>query len=464
MSLQSQFGWLQMGRGGARWLALVIGTLLMGPTVATSQSSALPWETSPDGGGPQLDAADLLNAFGIDDSVWAQFEDGQDIGPAEAAALQRILFRLPQLPRAVLEAETSVGQGTFQDAQPGELVVIRGMARRVQRFVVPDTSPLRFEYRQYYRVEVEQDAPAAAVVLWTRRAPAAWTAPEMEPQPIRAAGVFLKRGEAASAHVASARIAWFPEQASESPPVNANDVYLAARGMDLALFDDVRGRNRQPMRGEDRECFYQLLAAVRDGLSDAPVQQFQIGPLLKNPELHHGEIVAVRGRVQRITKVLVDDDDISRRVGLAEYYQLDAFIPLSDQIIKFRTEEADADSPTFSDSYPVTICVAQLPPELTEGENLRIEIRMHAAFFKLWSYRSRYADSFGGRPQISPMLIGAAPSVVRAEPAQDRVTMLVLGGIFLALLAAIWLVIWRAGQGDRKFANQVLKRARENNL
>ena len=139
----------------------------------------------------------------------------------------------------------------------GRLFFVEGRARLVERLTLPSASPLSVHFQNYYRLEVELPSDAR-VTLFTRQVPAVWEQQRELDEPVAAHALFLKVGVEHLAFAAS-RVAWHPSSGGLG---NASEVALARFGMDIARFDDVRGRNRQPLGPEDRECLYRLLAVV----------------------------------------------------------------------------------------------------------------------------------------------------------------------------------------------------------
>jgi hypothetical protein len=229
--------------------------------------------------------------------------------------------------------------------------------------------------------------------------------------------------------------------------------------MDVGLFDDVRPGNGKPLAAEEGECFYQLFSALRrvppDALA-AQAQELDLPALLGSPQTQHGAVFKLEGTVRRITRVIVSEQ-MRQRFGLHAYYQLDLFVRLEDQVIQLGQRRGAVDPPTFDSSYPVTACVLDLPSGLTEGADLREEVRLTGAFFKLWVYRSRYLSGFKERPlQPSPMLLGRAPLLVERQPVLGGGLRIGLGCTFLILLATIWLVLWRTSRRDARSARKTL--------
>src|SRR5690606_34525292 len=65
--------------------------------------------------------------------------------------------------------------------------------------------------------------------------------------------------EAARALFLASELAWFPVAAKE-PFVSFGESLLGKNGMDVGLLDNVD--NHQPVRADEREAFFQMLAAT----------------------------------------------------------------------------------------------------------------------------------------------------------------------------------------------------------
>ena len=182
----------------------------------------------------------------------------------------------------------------------------------------------------------------------------------------------------------------------------------------------MRASKTLPLGDLDREAFYQMLHALGKPeaakLKATGPDPLDPVPLLKAPEEHHGEVLRVRGRVQRVMKVPVEDADIQRRFGIKHYYEIDLFLPLGDTSLRFGKDPKGEKNPVYGNTFPVTLIVRELPPDLPEGENVRDVVRADGVFFKVWTYRSKYTDKFN---QLQPalMFLAAQPDGRRAtEP------------------------------------------------
>ena len=419
---------------------------------------------------PQLGAPrELLEIYGIGSDQLGALKDGQSIDNDERQTLIRLLFRIPQIPLHRLEAWSTTGP-TLDElaAAPGEsrgqALQVRGRVRRIVTEQVPENVSRGVGFHVYYRVHIETDN-GVELQVYARTVPTSWQTAAPPAAPVRATVLFFKRGpgrERAPLLMVASRLAWLPDQPDAAHGITDDHVYLARLGMDCGLFDMVRERNRTSIDQHDRECFYQLLAAVNraddEELASQASRDFDLAPILQQPEQHHGDLFTLVGMARRVTRVVVSDDDIQQRLGIDHYYQIDLFVPLGKkQVVRLGHTDTAQESPTFANSYPVTACVRSLPPGLRAGENLRQEIRISAIYFKLWAYHSQFVSSFDQRQlQVGPMVIGRQPILIRRASSSNRLAGVGVAVVFLITLGATWIWMWRCRREDARFAKRRL--------
>ena len=106
-------------------------------------------------------------------------------------------------------------------------------------------------------------------------------------------------------------------------------------------------------------------------------------------------------------------------------------------------------------SYPVTVCVRQLPKGMPVGEEINEDVRVQAFFVKLWAYRTQENGSVGQPAmedraiQFSPLLIGRQPQWLRRRVATSPYPGLAIGVIFAAAMATLCYRVWKASRNDR---------------
>jgi hypothetical protein len=340
---------------------------------------------------------------------------------------------------------------------------------QVERIALLPEVARGYDFDHYYRLRLELPGQPFSAIAFVREIPDAWEGRSRIDERASLAGLFLKVGGddqgQSSLVFAAHRAAWRPERVNAELGVTADDVFLAKLGVDLAVFDDVRQRNGKPIGSLDREGFYQLLAAVgrtdNKTLRQRAAREFDLAPLLTKPEALHGRLLPVAGIARRVTRVLVNDADIRARFGIREYYQVDLFVPVGEQVV--RLGEPGEAAPVFNDQYPVTVCVLELPPSLLaaaqsrRSEIIREKVQLPAFFFKLWQYKSGYTSQFEKR-QVSPMFIGRKLELAPEDPAFAPWIGAAAAALFMTALAAAWLGLWRAGRDDAKFARSTLNR------
>ena len=224
------------------------------------------------------------------------FVDGQPIDSSEQEPLLRVLYALRRCPPAEIERWA---RGDFR--QPAAGPKQRGAARRglspegVVSRVVPEQPPAdaagRYQMQQYYRCEVLLAPSRQPAIVLTPTVPKAWPLNEEFSERIRGSGLFLKLApgeseETAKPVFAAQRLAWHAEG------------LLGDLGMDSGLFDTVQ--NKAAIGPEERECFYQLLAAVGQADPAGVISAYRareddssVVPLFNEPDQQHGKLFAL---------------------------------------------------------------------------------------------------------------------------------------------------------------------------
>lgn len=436
----------------------------------------LPWRTATGNGaaGPAgLSPQAMLKLVGIDEHEFAHLHDGRTIAGDEDSTLAKILYRLPrydppQWERWCTQPPAWSALRSAPAQHRGDCFLIRGRATHVERIALTPEQAARFEFSHYYRVTVVADEQTEPVVIFTRQIPALWQDATTLNEPVRVQAMFLKLGEAVDGsqpyYFAAARLAWYPDQVNPALGVTPDLVWLAARGMDIALWDTVRERSGLTVSAEEGECFYQLLETLRQVTPDQtppmPTQPFNLVGMLQKPQALLGQAYAGLGVARRIQKVKVPER-YRQRLGLDHYYEIDLFIPLDKQQIRLAKDQTDANAPTFTDGFPTTLCVARLPTDLSEGTNIKEAIRFEGIFFKQWAYSSDFLKQFDKNiKQPAPLLIGLEPQLVKSEPPFD--TSFVGPGALMVVIvlaiAVLWIATWMMSRGDLRYQQRVLKR------
>jgi len=428
----------------------------------------LPWEAPPRVSEPILrppaNPREVLQRYDIGPSQIEGFFSGQPLMPSEEDVLVKILYRLPRLGLDNLQRwrQTKVTWDQLA-AAPGdhrvEVFRVRGRVKQVTKQPLLAEQAELFEMEHFYRVTLElADSPYQALLL-ARRVPAAWELDQPLDEPAAADALFLKLGDAQEENppliFAAGRVAWLPDRTAGEKQVGPSHVALARLGMDAGQWELVRKTNGRGLVEEDREAFYQLLAALnRPGASElrgGGQQPLDVVPLLEQPAEHQGELMAVEGLARRVMKVPVSDRDVRSRFGIDHYYEIDLFVSLGDRSLKFGKGKQDQEPAVYHHDFPATLIVRELPPGLAEGENLHQLVRADGVFFKIWTYKSAFSAKFD-QAQPAPLFVAARSSVVRTQTVANWVvSTLVL--IAFGLAASVVVVIaWWQRSGERRAA------------
>ena len=388
---------------------------------------------------PAVDARGLMRLGGIGPDAWARFQDGPPMTNPERETLQKILFRLAGLPIDQLEhlAGPSIDWKRLladPSAYRGDLVRLEGQVRSVDVIPLPKPWADRFGLRQCYRVEMVLDQSQQPVVVFARKVPKSWLAGRSLDQPGGAWAMFVKlendKDGLPRPVFAAPRLAWYPK-----------DRLLGQLGMDASLLDDLV--DRKPLRGRERECFYQALAAAARAepgqLEKAAGAPCSVVPLFNEPASQRGKLVALAGTARRVLRVRVDQPDVQRRLGIDHYYEI--YLYTGD-----------------SQSNPLVICVTRLPEGMPTGDgpDYAEPVSVAGFFLKSWAYPSgRKAEpdrKDQAQPlQLAPLLVGREP--VRLESSHHGASPiwgLVGGGLFVLVLLVIWLWLLKTARADRR--------------
>jgi hypothetical protein len=434
---------------------------------APSQPHALPWEKLPPRISepilrPPANAREILQRYDIGLSQLDGFFQGQPLGPGEDDVLAKILYRFSRLGLDNLERwrrkdvtwdQLAAAPSDFR----AEVFHLRGRATHVEQHkLLPELAEL-FEFESYYRVTLAiEDSPYQALIC-TRNVPSAWKVGEPIDERAAADGLFLKLGATQEGQTApqlvfaAGRVAWFPDRAEPAFFIGSDQLQLAEWGFDFGLFDGVRAANGRGIGDADREAFYQLLAAITHAPpgSLAKAKPLDLVATLERPQEQHGEFVSVQGIARRVTKVQVGDADVRKRFGIEHYYEIDLSLPLGDKTLRFGKDSKGEENPVYANTFPVTLNVLRLPPNLAEGDQQSTTVRADAVFFKLWTYRSSYTTKFN-RVQPAPLVFATSATVVPFERGSNVVSGVLVAGAFVLAGLVIGIIFWWYRGQDRE--------------
>jgi hypothetical protein len=457
-------------------LAMLLAMQTAAPQDAETQppTGPLPWQrgvAATDASSSPGSARELLASLGIGD---AELEAVHDRGPADAAEtdlLYRVLYRLTQMHRRMVETWTAAEtdwQQLLDDPAKYRLhfFPISGRAKQVARVEIPVEAAEIHDLPPLWQVTIECEGAPGPVRLLSFDVPSSWlTAAELD-EPVEASAMFLKiagdeNGEPEFVFAAN-RFAWRPVSPREQLGVEPVHVYLASRGVDIAELAKVGDRSASL----PHEPFYQLLAAVAEAKPEELAgrsEPFAIVKLLKNSSQQRGHVVDVTGRALQITKILVGEPEIRERYGIDHYYEIDMFVPL-ETTLQLTDPNDEAKQLTYHE-YPVTVCVRELPEGLSEPdkpnvfESVNTDVTLPAVFFKVWAVSTARTRKLGSdRKQFNPLFIGSQPQIVEREPFPAGTIGAIVAVVFLVALAAAWIGVWRSQRGDRKFERETLNK------
>ncbi len=365
---------------------------------APGSSAAQPKETETVAKVDLQSARDLFRLYGIDESHFRRLTDRCPWQESENELLMKVLYRLRQFRLMDIQRWSKGELETLRLAQEpdrwrGEVFHISGRARGVVELVPVPEVVERFEIDRYYQCKVQLQPGGQPAVVFAQRVPRAWKLSTAIDEAVSAYGVFLKLASAEQTQptpvLVTLRLAWHPPTT------------LGKLGMDMGLFDDIppeqwsigsaRPGGQRPkvnprelaLGHRDRECFYQMLAAVgrakpgellaeaAQELRATGQEQSSVVPLFNDPANQRAKLFLLSGWVRRAELVRVSDEDIRSRFGIDHYYNLYLF-----------TED--------SLDNPLVLCVRELPQgmPLSESPNYVEQIRAAAFFYKTWAYRS----------------------------------------------------------------------------
>ncbi|MGD9722839.1 MAG: hypothetical protein AB7O59_16005 [Pirellulales bacterium] len=428
------------------------------PTSVAQQLAAPPPRSIP--------PREYLQLFDINTAWLDKFRDGQPLDDTEHQQLLTLLYRLQQYPLAGVDQfsqKPGAEAGLCENPQParGELFTLVGRVTRAQRVPLEASARQRFDFAATFTCTLVTDAGQTAMVE-ALAVPAAWRLDAPIDERASAQAMFVKCLPVADDKQAermlfvTTRVAWYP------------DNVLGKLGMDFGLFDDVRDRAGL----DERETFYQLLAAVRRagagalerearaelnrqteqwrrdvenpaadaaartaarrGLDRAADYSSDVVPLFNDPAAMRGQLVTLRGEALRAIEVRVDDPDIVSRFDIRRYYE-----------VEILTED--------SQNNPLVCVVAHLPPGMPLGNNINVAVRVTGFFLKSWGFRPGMSDaaaSAAGRRQLAPLLVADTVKVL-SEPAAPGASSTMVA-VLAAALAVAALILWWIWRGDRR--------------
>ncbi len=426
----------------------------------------------------KMSAREFFELIDFGDSYLQMFLDGQPLEEGEQEAVIRALTRIRRLqPHRVtrwLEMETPWGELEESPQKHRlEIFLLTGNVESIREMAVPKEAVESVGLATYYEVDAMLDTPEGTTLgtIVVEDIPRSWKV-TLNPEknivgaPISCAGIFIKPFQTDQNRqgfvFATPKISWHPRETNSDLGVTEGQVRLAEQGMDIGELSHIKDRVK--FEGLEREPFYQMMAAVsqmpidqQSSTTEQTVSERLTDPkagLMVAPEKYRGKFMRLTGLCRRITKIEVDDEDIQQRLGIDHYYELSVFVPIANPIVSQRAGD-ESTRKQFTSDYPVLVCVPELPPGLSVGEDLHQSIAVTGPFFKLWAYRTPFMSQEDfTRRQISPLFIAAnveryAPSS-NPETNQFVVAMLVVLCVVIGLGIAFGVVFSRKPSSRRR--------------
>jgi hypothetical protein len=224
--------------------------------------------------------------------------------------------------------------------------------------------------------------------------------------------------------------------------------------MDYGLFDTVE--QLRPITHEDRECFFQLLLAAGklelDHSSPGSLDQSAtLASLMKSPDEHFGELHVFRGVARRALKIHVTDPDTIARFGFDHYFELVVFLELNG-VLKVGDRKVR--------SYPVVLCLRQLPAGMPTGENIAEVVHVSGFMFKKWPYSTQLTDQKNPDLRMfSPLLVGRTADWESADRGATSSIGPLIAGIVCAVIVTAGAVLWWFSRREQTLHAQSVAKA-----
>jgi hypothetical protein len=469
-------------------------------TAAPRKSSDLPWVKQKAKADPlpilrpPTSVREIMEKYDIGESQLEGFFAGQPLSPSEEEVMVRILYRLPRIGlESIQKWRKPKVQLSQLVADPGEhrleVIPLQGRLIGVEKKEVTPELASRLEFKNYYLARIDLVDTDFEAMVAVRRVPQYWLdameqeTPELD-EPVSVDGMYLKFfGDIDRPQLlfVARRIHWRPDREIPEMNIGSDQLRLAEFGLDLSLLEDLKQSNRRELGDLDREPQYQLLdLAGRIPLKELfpeSLPEIDVVALLKEPEKHHGEMIAVSGLAQRITKIVVEDPDIRARFGITHYYEIDLGVNLGKKTIRIvdhpkdkkldpAKKEIDAqqdekkkdenDDQVFNNEYPVTICVRELEPGLEPADHMRDRVYVSGIFMKTWAYRSQKLANSPNKMQVAPLIVGKIAYRVVPEKVYNWLSDVLVGFAMLAAALLVGMVLWWF-RGSEKVVRETLR-------
>ena len=461
----------------------------------------------------------FLADAGVSASQFEPFREwDSELTADEATTLEQILFRFDQFNAAQL-AKSVPGASDGQAPQPGEIWRLDGSVESVSRVPLPEGAPEELHRSGLFRCELVatgNDNAELRVTILTPRIPTAWQRGlegEKLAEPASLQGVVLGSlaGDKAEHRlVVTNRIKWRPTLG-----IPAGTAWLAARGFDAGLLDDVRQHRpfAKPNESSEAVAFYSALATLAAG---DPAEINRLAKSAVAAEAVRRQAIAASA-ADRLRTLAIDLETarheqrksieaeiavLRRQQSTATHIQkrarqgLSSVVPLFNEpaesvghffviegiarrAVRIAVGEPGSESsvvpgvspltayyeldvfPNDAQNNPVICCVARLPAGFPTGDVIRQPVRVSGIFFKKWLYARRpdgeSADPATPSRIAPPLMLAVEPQWLQTTAAPRGNRGLWAGLAILGVGVAVWLVMLRTSRRDR-LARQRLAR------
>lgn len=431
------------GTGGSRFVFALLVFL-----VATGQ--ALGQEETP----ASLSGFESTELYGVEDNI--RFDPGDEM-------LNRLVFRGRSVSKDSLDRFEQFSKNVddetlIREPQEHRFWVFdrHATATKIARQRLPEELSTE-EFDEYWLIIANRGEQKYAII--SRTIPTTWRKLESLSEPIQFAGFFfglkklpgfVETDQSVPVFVCE-RVSWYPDHQIDEGAIGASQLFLASRGVDFGYLDLINKNQKRKMFAEESDFFYQMLSAAARSQDDSAqvsdLQPISFLELIQAPNQHVGQVVEIEGRVRRIVEVPITSEKRIEELGIDHFYEMDMYVSLKD-VATIRATDKDGNEVVYKDRFPVTVHLASLPGPEEDFRHHKIRIR--GFFYRLWSYQSEYAKQTNQGAQLSPLLIGFKPTVLRASTKMLD-TILAVGGIVfvIGLLGLIWFL----RKGDKGSSN-----------
>lgn len=431
---------------------------------AQDKSRELPWKKT-EGAEQPPSFRELMEPIGFDDEYWDGYRYSNILDSDSTLQALRLVDRLSAFtPDQWSGWRTELPAAPLTVADRGGVYSVQGVVTAVSGpFLLADQGLQGFRLESYYTADIRlnEDSAVACRVL-CQHVPQSWFAVKKLNERCEMDGVFLVSAADQPAWFAANRLRWYADDQANDQRIKMPRgwQFLGRHGIDLGRVESMQLRNQQSLNGGEREVFYptlQLLDQLPDDWDTVPRTPWSLTDVLRAPQDYQGQRLKGQVTARRVTKVLIDDPAITKRLGIDAYYQVDVFFPLDGTKIRLTApdRESTEDAPVYSNGYPGTVVCLTLPKKLAvaaqkvldgtaKTQLIQIPLEVDGIFLKIWSYRSPFLTrGVSEQTHPSPLIVAAELRVLppaRIGKSSAFSTFIVVGFVllFTGALALGW--------------------------